>query len=100
MSDRTYAYLVALIGAICGYVVIHTFFIADSITVRNCLVQGFFVGFGLAIVTVEIYARLKATTVNGWITIFGCGVPGNGMFMRAVCARIFLGPVNVPQEAM
>ena len=29
-----------------------------------------------------------------------CGEPGNDMFLRAACARIFLGPVNSPQEAM
>jgi hypothetical protein len=101
MSDRTYGFLTAIIGAICGYVVIrHVFFPADSMTVRNDLVQGFFAGFGLAVVTVETVARIKATTVNGWITVFGCGVPGNGMLFRAACARLFPGPVNVPQEAM
>jgi len=63
-------------------------------------VQGFFVGGGLGVVAVEILARIKATRINGWITIFGCGLPGNGLFTRAACARIFPGPVNVPQEAM
>jgi hypothetical protein len=101
MSDRTYAFLTALIGVICGYVIIkHLFFFANSMTVRNDLVQGFFVGFGLAIVTIEIFARIKATRINGWITMFECGVPRNGILMRAACARIFPGPVNVPQEAM
>ena len=69
-------------------------------TVRNDLVQGFFVGFGLAIVAIEIFARIKVTKTNGWITMFGCGLPGNGVLMRAACARIFPGPVNAPQEAM
>ncbi|MEJ2353545.1 MAG: DUF1214 domain-containing protein [Anaerolineales bacterium] len=69
-------------------------------TVRNDLVQGFFVGFGLAIVTIEIFARIKTTRIKGWITMFGCGLPGNSMLMRAACARVFPGPVNVPQEAM
>jgi hypothetical protein len=101
MSDRTYAFLTALIGVICGYVIIrHLFFFAHSMTVRNDLVQGFFVGFGLAIVTIEIFARIKATRINGWITMFECGEPSNGMLMRAACARIFPGPINVPQEAM
>jgi len=101
MSDRRYAFLTALIGVICGYVIIrHIFFSANSMSVRNDIVQGFFVGFGLAIVTIEIFARIKVTKVNGWITMFGCGLPSNGMLMRAACARIFPGPVNVPQEAM
>ena len=101
MSDRTYGFLVALIGVVCGYVIIrHLFFFTNSMIVRNDLVQGFLVGFGLAIVTIEIFARIKTTKINGWITMFGCGLPGNGMLMRAASARIFPGPVNVPQEAM
>src|SRR5437016_4715219 len=64
------------------------------------VVQGIIFGGILAIITVQIVARIKATKVNGWITIFGCGVPGNGMLLRAACTLIFPGPVNVPQEAM
>lgn len=100
MSERTYGYFTAFIGVVCGYVVIHRLFFPASLTLRNALVQGLLVGWGLAVVTVEILARIKATRINGWITIFGCGEPGNGMFRRAACARIFLGPVNSPQEAM
>ena len=100
MTNRTYTFLTALIGVVCGFVIIRSFLFADSMTVRNDLVQGFFVGAGLGVVAVEILARIKATKVNGWITIFGCGVPGNDIFTRAACARIFPGPVNVPEEAM
>ena len=101
MSDRTYGFLVALIGVVCGYVIIrHLFFLANPLSLRNDLVQGFFVGFGLAVVTIEIFARIKTTKINGWITMFGCGEPGNGMLIRAACARVFLGPVNLPEEAM
>jgi hypothetical protein len=96
--SRTYTYVAALIGVICGYVIIHRFLIQS--TVRNDVVQGILVGFGLAFVTANVYARIKATKVNGWITMAGCGVPGNGMLFRAACAQIFPGPVNVPQEAM
>ena len=64
MSDRTYAFLTALIGVICGYVIIkHLFFFANSMSLRNDLVQGFFVGFGLAIVSIEIYAEVKSTRI-------------------------------------
>ena len=100
MNEKTYAYFMALIGVVCGWVIIRRSFSPASLTLRNALVQGFFVGFGLAIVTIEIVARAKATRINGWITILGCGEPGNGVFLRAACARIFLGPVNSPQEAM
>jgi hypothetical protein len=88
------------IGIVCGYVVIHWSFFPASLTLRNALIQGVLAGFGLALVTIEIFARIKATKVNGWVTVFGCGLPGNGMFTRAAHARIFPGPVNVPQEAM
>jgi hypothetical protein len=41
---------------------------AHSITVRSGVVQGFFVGFGLALVTFEMVARIKIRKVNGRIT--------------------------------
>ena len=100
MGGRTYAYYMVFIGAVCGWVVIRRFAFPASLTLRSALVEGFFIGFGLAVVTIEVVARVKATRINGWITIFGCGDPGNGMFLRAACARIFPGPVNSPQEAM
>ena len=100
MSERTYATYIALIGAVCGYVVINRFVSADSLTLRNSQIQGFFVGYGLALVTIEIIARKNIARINGWVTAFGCGLPGNGMFTRAAHVRIFPGPINVPQEAM
>jgi len=32
--------------------------------------------------------------------MFGLGVPGNGMLLRAACTLLFPGPVVVPEEAM
>jgi hypothetical protein len=64
------------------------------------VVQGILIGFALACVISQIYARIKATRVNGWITMFGLGEPGNGMLLRAAHAQLFPGPVNIPQEAM
>jgi hypothetical protein len=100
MSNRTYTFLTGVIGVVCVYVIVRSFLFADSLTVRNDLVQGFFVGAGLGVVAVEILARIKATRINGWTTFFGAGLPGNGVLTRAASARIFAGPVNVPQEAM
>jgi hypothetical protein len=100
MSDKQYSYFMTLIGLVCGYVLIRRIISPNELTLRNALVQGILVGFGLALVTIEILARLKATRVNGWITIFRGGVPGNGMFTRAAYTRLFPGPINVPQEAM
>jgi len=69
-------------------------------SIRTDVVQGIIVGVVLGFFTVQIFAGIKATKVNGWITISGCGVPGNGMLSRAACALLFPGPINVPQEAM
>ena len=97
-------YLAALVGAICIFFIVHAFFLGlffvHSRTVRLDLTQGFLIGVGLAFVTAQAYARIKATKVNGWITMFGLGVPGNGMLLRAAHAQYFPGPVNVPEEAM
>src|SRR5947207_15679990 len=100
MTNRTYTFVTAVIGVVCGFVIVRTFLSADSLTLRNDLVQGFLVGAGLGVVVVELLSRIKATKINGWITIFGCGLLGNDIFTRAACAWIFPGPVNVPQEAM
>jgi len=100
MINRTYTILTALISLICGFFFIRLFFFPQTRTVRNDVVQGFFIGFGLAFLTAQFFARIKITKVNGWITMCGCGVPGNGMLFRAACAQIFPGPINVPQEAM
>ena len=98
--SRTSTYLATLVGAICIYFILHAFFFGGTRTVRNDVVQGFLIGWGLAFVTAQIYARIKATKVNGWISILGLGEPGNGMLLRAAHAQLFPGPVNVPQEAM
>ncbi len=101
MNSRTYALLTAFIAVICGYFIINSFILhPDSRTVRNDVIQGFLIGFGLAFVTAQVYARIKTTKVNGWTTMFGCGKPGNSFLFRAACAQVFPGPINVPQEAM
>src|SRR2546426_10890765 len=100
LSNRTSTLFTAFIAVVCGFGIARSFLFADSLTVRNDLLQGFLVGAGLGVVAVEILSRIKATRINGWITVFGCGLPGNDIFARAACARIFPGPVNVPQESM
>ena len=87
MRARTYARYVTLVGLLCGYVVVRHVLFPSTLTLRNALIQGALIGFGLAVVTVELLARLKATKVNGWVTAFGCGLPENGMFTRAAHAR-------------
>jgi hypothetical protein len=66
------------------------------------VVQAIIVGGVLAFITANIImnAVVKAmtTTVNGWSTTLKCGQPGNGILLRAACAKI-LPAVNVAQEA-
>ena len=102
MSRIYTSYLAALIGVVCAYFVIRLLFFIDlsSRTVQSDVVQGVLIGFGLAFVSAQIYARIKATKVNGRITMYGLGEPGNGMLLRAAHAQFFPGPVNVPQESM
>lgn len=85
---------------LCVYFIIHLFFFPHVRTVRNDVIQGFLIGYGLAFASAQGYARIKAVTANGWITMLNLGVPGNGMLLRAAHAQYFPGPVNVPQEAM
>lgn len=98
--SRTTAYLAVLVGVICVYFIVSSFVFPHERTVRNDVVQGILIGVGLAFVTAQAYAWITATRVNGWVTMLGLGVPGNGMFLRAAHAQFFPGPVNVPQEAM
>src|SRR5437016_2559449 len=66
------------------------------------VVQGIIVGGVLAFLTANIImnAVVKAMTtiVNGWSTTSKCGQPGNGLLLRAACAKI-LPATNVAQEA-
>lgn len=97
---RLTAYLALLVGAICAWFFIHLFFFPQPRTVRNDVVQGILIGGGLAFITAQIVARVKATKVNGWISMAGLGEPSNGMILRAAHAQLFPGPVNVSKEAM
>jgi len=98
--SKTYSYLAILIGAVCVYFFVHTALFPQNMILRNAIIQGALIGFGLAFVLAQIYARVKATKVNGWITMYGLGRPSNGMFLRAAQAQLFPGPVNTPEEAM
>jgi hypothetical protein len=98
--SRTLSYFAAFIGLVCVVFVIRLFVNPQPRTVQNDVIQGLLIGFGLAFASAQAYARIKAVKVNGWITMFGLGVPGNGMLLRAAHAQYFPGPVNVPEEAM
>ncbi len=72
-------------------------------TIIADIVQGIIVGAVLAFVTANllINAEVKAmqVTIDGWNTTMQCNVPGNGILLRAACAKV-LPAANVPQEAM
>ncbi len=100
--SRFYTYLMAIIGAVCAYFLIRLFFFTDlsTRTVPGDVLQGILIGVGLALVMAQVYGRIKGSKINGWVTMYGCGEPGNGMFLRAAHSWVFLGPIQVPAEAM
>ncbi len=65
------------------------------------VVQGIIVGGVLAFLTAQLMMnaveKAMTTTVNGWSTTTTCGQPGNGILLRAACAKV-LPAVNVAQE--
>jgi hypothetical protein len=67
------------------------------------VVQAIIIGGVLAYLTADLLMkaviRSGAMTANGWITTLKCGQPGNGILLRAACAKI-LPAVNVAQEAV
>ena len=100
MNNRTTTYLLVLNSAIVVYFFSSLLFFPQPRIVRNDIIQGILIGFAMAFIMAQIYARIKSKKVNGWITMYGLGKPGNGIFFKAACAQIFPGPVNVPEEAM
>ena len=69
---------------------------------QSGVVQGIIIGATLAFLTailiMNAVARSITTTVNGWSSIRKCGQPGNGILVRAACAKA-LPAVNVFEEA-
>ena len=71
-------------------------------SVFSGVVQGIIIGGVLAYLTATIIMNAvfkgMTTTVNGWSITMKCGQPGNGLLLRAACAKI-LPAVNVVEEA-
>jgi hypothetical protein len=100
VSARTYSYLAVLIGGVIVFFALNSIFSPSPRTLFQDVVQGFFVGFGLSYITLQVLGRVKATKVNGWTTMFRCGESAVDFLSRAACALVFAGPINAPQEAM
>ncbi len=66
------------------------------------IVQAIIIGAVFAYLTATIIMNVvfkgMTTTVNGWSITMKCGQPGNGLLLRAACAKI-LPAVNVVEEA-
>ena len=73
----------------------------STLTVTH-VVQGIIIGAVLAFLTAQVImnvvVRAITTTVNGWSATMKAGQPGNGILVRAACART-LPAVNVVEEA-
>jgi hypothetical protein len=69
---------------------------------QSGVVQGIIIGATLAFLTAILIMNAVVTnittTVNGWSSIRQCGQPGNGILVRAACAKA-LPVVNVFEEA-
>ena len=69
---------------------------------QSGVVQGMIIGATLAFLTAILIMNVVVgsitTTVNGWSSIRTCGQPGNGILVRAACAKA-LPVVNVFEEA-
>ena len=98
--SKLYSYYTFFITAVCVYFLVHLALFPQNLILRNAFIQGVLIGFGLAFVSAQVYARVKAKKVNGWITMYGLGNPGNGMFLRTAHAQLFPGPINTQEEAM
>jgi hypothetical protein len=65
------------------------------------VVQGIILGGVLALFTANLVSAAEdhaiSTTVNGWRTTLKCGEPGNGILVRAACARDG-ATLNLPEE--
>jgi hypothetical protein len=67
------------------------------------VILGIIIGGVLAVITTFILIAVEVnaihTTVNGWRSTPKCGIPGNGILLRAACATI-LPAANLAEEAM
>jgi hypothetical protein len=67
------------------------------------LVQGIIVGAVLAFITANLLVNAEVnviqTTVNGWRITLKCGESGNGILLRAACAKD-IPAANLPKEAV
>lgn len=65
------------------------------------VVQGILLGAVLAFITARLISAAEdhaiSTTVNGWTTTLKCGEPGNGILVRAACAKDGAA-LNLPEE--
>jgi hypothetical protein len=98
--SRAYSLLRLFNVAAFVFVIVHSFILVQSRTVRSDVIQGALLGVGMAFASLPVLARFWTTKTSGWTTIFGCGRPGSSFLFTAACAQVFPGPINVQEEAV
>jgi hypothetical protein len=73
--------------------------LVKTIKIIAGLVLGIIIGVILTVFTNALLVNAQITKVNGWHTIKGCGVPGDGILLKSACSQVFPA-INVPQEAV
>jgi hypothetical protein len=72
-------------------------------TIVTDVVQGIIIGGVLAFITATLIINYEVkamqTTVNGWSMTLKCNEPGDGILLRAACAKL-LPAANLAQEAV
>jgi len=64
----------------------------------QAVIIGAVMAFLTAVILMNTVFKANSTTVNGWNTTLKCGQPGNGILLRAACAKTLPG-VNLAEEA-
>ena len=91
VDQRVWISVFVAVAALVYVVILDVLGLQPQRSLRSAVFLGTVAGGALGFITAQIFARLKATKVNGWITIFGCGLPGMGVLFRAHVWLIFPG---------
>ena len=102
MNRTVVVYVIGpVIAAMIIFAVLRMFNLTHARTITTDVVQGIFAGAGLSFITVLlVLPTFFVEKVHGWTTMRGCGDPNSTLVRRVACNVIFMGPINIAQEAM
>ena len=101
MTKKSYDLMLIMIVIVSGYVIIrHLYFNNGTMSLGTDVIQGILIGFGLAIVTAGLCAKIMTRTINGWSSSLGSGDPKKNMVVKAANVLAFPGPINSSKEAV